>query len=242
LEEESMYSQNPTNLNKAARCRTTITSLSQYIDGGLTPDEIREVSDHLNQCASCESVRAEIEQVRIAARDLPQHTPSPVLWTRIRAEIESEIVSEKIYARAPQKEQSWWEHLFGIKVSLNLPQLAGATALIVLLAGYSASILRPNVSGVGKINPAAISAQLVDDPILTAEVKAKLDEYNTRKSNLDPSIRNDFESVLQGIDTSIQGCKREISFNPTNAEQQAMFRSLYEEKIRLIDDMNRLAR
>lgn len=237
-----MYSQDPTNLNKSARCRATITSLSQYIDGGLTSDEIREVADHLSQCAPCESVRAEIEQVRVTARDLPQHTPPSVLWTRIRAEIESEIVSERIYARAPEKEQSWWERLFGIKVSMNLPQLAGATALIALLAGYSASILHPNGTVAGKINPAAISAQLVDDPILTAEVKAKLDEYNTRKVNLDPSIRNDFENVLQGIDTSIQGCKREISANPTNTEKQAMFRSLYEEKIRLIDDMNRLAR
>jgi hypothetical protein len=83
---------------------------------------------------------------------------------------------------------------------------------------------------------------LVDDPILTAEVKAKLDEYNSRKARLDPSIRIDFESVLKGIDSSIQGCKREVSANPTSTEQQAMFRSLYEEKIRLIDDMNRLAR
>src|SRR5678815_4494543 len=112
-----MYSQDPTNQNKSARCRATITSLSQYIDGGLTSDEIRDVDDHLNQCAPCESVRVEIEQVRMAARDLPQHTPSPVLWTRIRAEVESEIVSEKTYARTREEKQSWWQRLFGIKIS-----------------------------------------------------------------------------------------------------------------------------
>ena len=231
---------NPTNLQRSARCRATITSLSQYIDGGLTSDEILAVSDHLNQCAPCESVRAEIEQVRIAARDLPQQTPSPVLWTRVRAEIESDIVSDRTFNRPQAQPQSWWERLFGIKISLNLPQLAGATALIALLAGYSASVLRTSTNTPVKLSPTAVSANI--DPVLVAEIKTKLDEYNTRKVKLDPSIRNDFEGVLKGIDSSIQGCEREISANPGSIEQQAMFRSLYEEKIRLIDDMNRLAR
>jgi hypothetical protein len=232
----------PTNLHNATKCRATINSLSQYIDGGLTSDEFHMVADHLSQCTPCESVRAEIEQIRIAARELPQHTPAPVLWTRIQAEIESEIVSDRSFNRIPEHPQSWWQRLFGIKVSLNLPQLAAATALVALLAGYSASILRTNGAGPGRISPSAISAQIADEPILLAEVNAKLNEYNTRKVHLDPSIRNDFESVLKGIDSSIQGCQREIRANPTSIEQQVMYRSLYEEKIRLIDDMNRLAR
>jgi len=232
----------PSSSQRSDRCHATVYSISEYIDGGLTAGEVRAIAEHLAVCKPCESMRAEIDQLRVLARDLPEHSPRAVLWTRVQAEIESEIVSDRITAPRAQKAESWWERLFGVKVSLNLPQLAGATALVALLAGYSATTFRPNGNTTGRISPSAISAQLVDDPILTAEVKAKLDEYNSRKARLDPSIRIDFESVLKGIDSSIQGCKREVSANPTSTEQQAMFRSLYEEKIRLIDDMNRLTR
>ena len=94
----------PSSLQRSDRCHTTVYSISEYIDGGLTAGEARAIAEHLAGCKPCESMRAEIDQLRVLARDLPEHSPRAVLWTRVRAEIESEIISDRKRRREFRKQ------------------------------------------------------------------------------------------------------------------------------------------
>jgi anti-sigma factor RsiW len=53
--------------------------LSALLDGELTPEEIRTVSDHLDVCAACRTELAAATAVRTALRSLPVLDPPPGL-------------------------------------------------------------------------------------------------------------------------------------------------------------------
>jgi hypothetical protein len=228
--------------NSRTNCSTAADELSEYVDGGLSVDEVRAISEHLSACQPCERLKLEIEEIRIAARELPLHTPNQNLWKRVRAEVEAEIVSEPVFSRATRKPSSWWQRLAEWKVSLNAPQLAGAALMVAILAGSAPLALRSLNSGLKQQGSTALSAALIPgEHELSSKVDAKLSEFNARKVNWDPQLRRDFESFLERIDQSLQGCRQQLVAHPDDRDHQRMYLALYEEKLRLLEDVNELA-
>ncbi len=223
-------------------CRTTADGLSEFIDGGLSVDEVRAISEHLRGCQPCERLKLEIEELRIAARELPLHTPHQTLWTRVRAEVEAEIISQPVFSPVVREPKSWWQRFADWKVSLNAPQLAGAVLTVAILAGYAPFGLRSLNGGLQQQSSMILSANLVPgESELSSKVNAKLSEFNSRKVKWDPQLRRDFESFLERIDQSLLGCRQQLVANPSDRDQQKMYLALYEEKLRLLEDVNELA-
>ncbi len=68
----------------------TTERLSEHVDGGLSGPELDAVERHLETCAVCRDVRAELERVARAARVLGPIEPATDLWPGIRSRIAAE--------------------------------------------------------------------------------------------------------------------------------------------------------
>jgi tetratricopeptide (TPR) repeat protein len=89
--------------------------LSEYLDDELSPREREAVESHLRGCAECAGVLEDLTRVVERARSLDRRPPRTDLWDGIAARIEA-------HSAAPRR------------VSLTLPQLAAAAALLIAVS------------------------------------------------------------------------------------------------------------
>jgi hypothetical protein len=224
-------------------CRAVVSSLSDYLDGRniwASDDEVERIETHLTNCPACLNLKLELSELKNAARELPVHTPPPALWARISKSIEAEVPSEREPARETQNSSGWWGWLNSRKFTFSLPQLAaaGAFAAILIVAG---------ISGIFGANRAPLDFQNVRSGLLLPEeneIKAnlehRLDAINARKAQWDSQRRADFEQHMNKIDESLKLCRHMLEGNPNDAGHQEMVRALYDEKRRLLEDVERL--
>ena len=64
--------------------------LSAYLDGDLSPDQGREVEEHLRECRDCAELLGDLDSVRSQARGLPDLFPARDLWPDIAQAIEDD--------------------------------------------------------------------------------------------------------------------------------------------------------
>jgi anti-sigma factor RsiW len=216
-------------------CRIVVSSISEFIDDGLTTQESMQVAQHIETCQSCRAIRQDLENLRHAAGSLPLHAPGPTLWTRIRAEAEAEFIGIAKMPAEASKKSNWWERTF----SFTLPQLAGAAVMLVAALVSGGYLVREYVAQKPVITARDASASILA-PELEETLKSQISAFNQRKVNWDPNVRADFEHHLKEIDESIQGCRYSLAQNPNDQTQREMVRVLVDEKIRLLKDSSRM--
>jgi hypothetical protein len=69
-----------------AACSRFDAELEAYLEGEVRPF----IASHTQQCGSCAALLADLQSIRLAAKELPQEEPSRVVWTRVRARLEAE--------------------------------------------------------------------------------------------------------------------------------------------------------
>lgn len=219
-------------------CQSVISSLSNFVDDGLQIHERRLVEEHLSACVRCQSITQDLTGLRQAAQDLPLHTPRGQLWVRIRAEAESEMSSNVRIIAAPQP-VSWWDRLRQRRLTFTLPEFAGAGILAAALMIPSGYLIREYLAEKPALN-ARDGAASVLLPELDDLMKRQVAEFNQRKVSWEPSVRSGFEGHLQQLDEAIEECRVSISRNPGDQMQRELYRTLVDEKIRLLKDSSRL--
>ncbi|MEP7271293.1 MAG: zf-HC2 domain-containing protein [Acidobacteriota bacterium] len=219
-------------------CKIVVSSISEFIDGGLATQETHIVEEHLSACPSCSTIKQDLDGLRHAAQGLSLHTPSSTLWLRIRAEAEAETSGR--FAPSPREApSSWWGRFLDRKITFSLPQFAGAGVMVAFLMVSGGYFIREYVNEKPSIGPRdGVATILVPD--LEETLRSQVSEFNQRKISWDPSVRADFEHHLQQIDQSIEGCRLILAQNPADQTQRAMARVLVDEKIRLLKDSSRL--
>ena len=223
-------------------CRAVVSSLSDYLDGRniwASDDEVEQIETHMTNCPACLNLKLELSELKNAARELPLHTPPPALWDRISKTIEAEISTENEPARATQNASGWWGRLNSRKFTFSLPQLAaaGAFAAILIVAGIS-GVFGPNPPPFSFRN--AQSGLLPEENEIKANLERRLGAINARKAQWDSQRRADFEQRINMIDESLKRCRHMLEDNPNDAGHQEMVRALYDEKRRLLEDIERL--
>jgi hypothetical protein len=208
-------------------------------DMWLSDNEVRDIEKHLGSCPKCQSVKLELSEIRVAARELPLHTPPRALWMRVANIVEAELPKSERPTRIETPELSWWERLKYRRFTFNLPQLAGAGALALALIVFAISN-QPNPTQ-NKLSFSDVqSALLPDEDRIKAEIDRRLAAVNARKANWDPEIRLDFERQLNKIDESLRNSRQKLQTSPHDKVQQQMVLTLYNEKRQLLDDVERL--
>ena len=67
-------------------CRDVRPALSDLVDGIIARDVRPEVEAHLEGCAGCRSLLADLRRARGAARALPKMAAPESLWPKVRAD------------------------------------------------------------------------------------------------------------------------------------------------------------
>lgn len=213
-------------------CRVVVSSLSDYLDGSLATQEIQSIETHLNHCPPCHTVKAELLQICLAAKDLPLRTPSRALWVRIQNELELETV-------APGKPlaTSWWKRLSERRVTFTLPQLAGTSALAFSLMVFGLYHTLHDDPQVTK----GVTAMLPMEPEMQTKIQQKATVINTRRQMWNPEIRTVYDNHLQRIDTSLNQMRQTV-VTTNDQDQQKMLMDLYNEKLQLMEDFEKVGK
>jgi hypothetical protein len=123
-------------------CRNVQNSLSAHLDGCLSPEERRDVIEHLSGCAECETRFAEFVQVREAVGKLPVIAPPAHLTGMLRV-LASQECSRRLVRNHPFRHVAVRFHLWvdNLMRPLALPFAGGLLSAILLF-----SMLVPNFS------------------------------------------------------------------------------------------------
>jgi hypothetical protein len=217
-------------------CEAYSASIGELIDGTLAAAERPRVEAHLDQCAACRQLLADLESLRREARGLPRLEPPASLWTRIEAGLRAEGVG-------------------GARPSINPRWLAAAAALVVVVAGAVLSIQRmdrpgtPVASPPQSTQPAASgnagAAGLVES--VEADLRAAEEHYeraiaglekiaSADERTLDPQVAATLKKNLEIIDGAIAESRSALRSEPQSAPaRESLFEAL-RRKMSLLQD------
>jgi hypothetical protein len=218
-------------------CRVVISSLSDYLDGSLTNQEIQPIETHLSHCAPCNTIKADLSQICLAAKELPLRTPPRALWARIQNEIE---VATAVPGKPPEnnaKKASWWKSMSARRFTFTLPQLAGASALafsLMVFGMYYALHRDPTVA-----TEASVNTLLPMETEMQSKIQQKANFLNTRRQAWNPEIRTVYDNHLQRIDNSLNRVRQTL-VTTRDQDQQKLLMDLYNEKLQLMEDFERI--
>ena len=194
--------------------------LSEFLDDELGDQERRELAAHLDGCAECAALLAELRQVVVRAGALPDRGPEADLWPGIAARIRGEDGAAPAPAPAPRLRR-----LPRLVISFTLPQLAAAGLAVAVVsaalmwflgAGFEARFgrgaggARPAPAGLA--SPAATGDDLTHDRAI-GELRRALVEG---RGELDSSTVRVLEQNLALIEQSIDQSRRALAADPGN--------------------------
>ncbi|HWP42610.1 MAG TPA: anti-sigma factor [Blastocatellia bacterium] len=220
-------------------CNQCQELISEYIDGTLELGEQTKVENHLADCEPCRAVRDDLLQLVHFSRQLPLHTPSSAVWTRIRAQIEMERPATA-WARA----RSWLDRLRDRHFDLSLQQLAASAAVLVLIVFASALMLRNGSSDTADLGSSQQSASgtLKKTPLSNAEIQQieqRIDQLKEsveqRKVSWQPELRVAFDRNMYYVEQSLLECRKQLNGNPDDEIAQELMLNAYREKVRLLE-------
>lgn len=187
-------------------CRELEPRLSQFVDGDLAGDERAAVVAHLDTCAACRAIVADLERVRATARLLGPVTPPDHLWLEIAGQIHPgggsfAAPAPMAPARAPRQARvTQW--------------LGLAAALVVATLGvYFVDVLRtpapPPASADTVAHELTLALEHYDKAIADLQV---LTQKNA--GTLDPSVALTLQKNLTLIDRAIVDSRTALQSNP----------------------------
>jgi anti-sigma factor RsiW len=221
-------------------CRSVIHSLSDYVDGLLAQQESRLIESHLRECPPCQTIRDDLQQIRSAARELPLHAPPRALWARIQQEIAAQ--SSLPSRRAPVQSTGWWQRLSEKRFTFTLPQLAGASALaasLLIFAGVRSQLPTTQQSLVGTSAATSVAVTSPAVQSVQSRIQERLKQLNARRASWNPQVQETFEEHLRRLDESLDNTRRALQSNP-DPDQQQMLLELYQEKLQVLEDFDKL--
>lgn len=225
--------------------------ISDFLDGALSQEEQRTLSVHLDECLDCADVRNDLQSiVGFCRSQRGQYSAPPnekAMWLRIRNVIEAE--SGVATAVAPAPARSNWTSWIGRTWELSFPQLAAATAAIVLVVSLSTIVgLRRWQSGdVHNVSGPANSSLSVASENLRSRISQQqhaINYWNQRveynKARWSPQMRETFDRNLKFIDDTVNTSFDNLSRNPHDEVSEEMLNAALNEKLLLLKEFAEL--
>ena len=207
-------------------CQDYEIELGDYVDGTLEGDARAAFEAHLSTCDRCQALVADFGTIVGAARTLEPEVPSPFLWTRISAAIESE--------RRPGRWGFTWR---------TLASSAVVMLLVATMSWVGARLVPANEQGVrlaqaGGAEPISVAAQF---QLAEAQYSTAIAGLETIAQAEQASLDTDTAGVLRAnltvIDGAIGESRAALATAPDDqVAQQSLFEAL-RSKLQLLQDM-----
>jgi hypothetical protein len=205
-------------------CREFQANLDAYLEGEGEP----LWRAHADKCLACGALLADVESLRSAVSAWPLETPSPRVWSNIRATLASEgFFREK---------ESFWKRWTGHTRLSAAAAPIGALAFLLIFAIF---LLSPgdHLRKATPVNTSHLVATSMAPASLTT-VEANLVEtvqqmeqsYKAREASLDPAAKQTYERGLTALDSSIQECLTSLHEQPQNTLARQYLMQAYSEK------------
>jgi len=226
-------------------CETCQELIHDLVDGSITQRDEFTLNTHLKECLDCESVRQDLASIVGFCRTQRGQYEAPpneqALWLRIRNVIEAELPS-KIVVNT-ERQPSFLGRLLGHSWELSLPQLAAATAAIVLVVSLVTVVGLRRFGSNGVIaTPPQVQASNVRDRIWQRQ--QVIDYWNQRvelnKARWSPEMRATFDRNLKYIDEAITSSLDDLNKNPHDEVSEQMLNESLNDKLSLLKDFSDL--
>lgn len=217
--------------------------LSEHLDGLLTGSEAEALEEHLEGCASCRAVLADLRAVRDAARGLEDVPPERDLWPGIRDALGGRPLTalDGTAEAVPPEGPSRVRGLF-----FTVPQLAAAGLACVLVGGAAVWSLGPGDDGavsptvatpatrtpLEEVTPVVQTA--LGDEIASSyasEVERLERLLASSRDRLEPRTIRVLEKNLALIDLAIDESVAALEVDPGNPWVESHLRRSWERKV-----------
>jgi hypothetical protein len=219
--------------------------LSDYVDGSLSPAEIREVESHLEGCPDCTIVLADIRDLVARARGIRGVDDSTDLgadlWPGIEARIRDLPVSTVRVAepaRSGGTDRGAW--LAG-RLSVSMPQLALAAVAFLAISSAIFWVAFDIGGREGTRRFASNSSRIAMVPASSSPVEAALSEIEQlkrilreRREEIDPEALRALEESLRSVETAVEEARRALEADPDNSYIQSHLEELTERQLALL--------
>lgn len=82
-------------------CEKFSDSIGALIDGTIGPEARRALEEHLQSCAACRTLAADLRRIHEETAHLPRVQPPEYLWMKVRGRLEAQIQTEAQIAGLP---------------------------------------------------------------------------------------------------------------------------------------------
>jgi tetratricopeptide (TPR) repeat protein len=220
--------------------------LSDYLDGEeLSATERAAIEAHLATCDACQTTLAELEEVAVRGRTLPDTAPVADLWAGVAGRL------------APPRTVLPFARPLHRRFSFTLPQLVAAGLALMVLSGGLVWVARlgdPRASlppAVAKAPDANVLPEHEERPPIprVAFADANYDQAVTdlekmladNRNRLDPQTVQILEDNLRTIDQAIEQSRKALRADPANVYLNNHFAASRNRKLALLRRASALA-
>jgi hypothetical protein len=206
------------------QCHELENVLLQEPDGAMPP----VVSQHLEGCAECRALAADLEAIRLGALELPAEEQPPArVWAHVRLQLQAEgLVREPQFEPAPRRTTVW--SLF------QRPAFAGSLLGILLLAaGWAGMRSHTNVSNFAAAEQPTIQPLQPEQSVEEASLNASETSIESLQQ-LDPNVQAVFKRDLTVVDNAISMCEKSVREQPENDLARESLNDAYQQKAQLL--------
>jgi anti-sigma factor RsiW len=216
--------------------------VAAYVDGESDSVEERAVERHLEGCAPCRALVADLRTVRAAAFTLDRREPPSDLFQRIQGRIAAEPRPSARLLAWPDTRTAW------------VTWLAAAAALLLTTAVGLTALLRP-ATAPEAADRTVTPAELVDS--VQADLEAAEQHYDraiqgleqiarSDTAELDPQVAAVLQKNLQVVDQAIDESRAALKRQPASPSvQEGLFEAmrtkvaLLQQTVELINEMRK---
>ncbi len=219
--------------------------LSEYLDGGLPPDEAARVRAHLDECEVCATVLDELKAVVLRAQSLDTAPPSRDLWEGIETRIAEADQDSQVIDLASRLGRG----SIGARrrtVRLSIPQLIAAGLALAFASGTTVWLARPDgpvpaasvsVAPDAGVPVASVSAEDGPDGEGQADELTQLEELlASHRGALSPNTVRILEKNLAAIDRAIAESMQALTDDPGNEFLQGHLERARQRKLEYLRD------
>jgi anti-sigma factor RsiW len=222
---------------KRMSCSDYHPSLSDLVDGVLARDAKAATEAHLETCADCRAVLADLKRIKAAARALPKMTAPESVWQNVRAGLAAEGHPAQ---RVPVLQ-------FVPRRRRVLAGLAAAATVVLAVSAGVYFMTRP----APRATPAAPATAHANAPDTVQSVEAELelaDQHYQKaiegleaaakegQGALDPQVASALQKGIGVADQAIVESRAALRTQPTNEAAQASLFEALQRKVGLLRD------